>query len=187
MIVLVAAAIGVSAVLSRRRTQAPVSSGARQAPARLNRDDFEGADCEWLVAIFTAATCNSCAETVARASILASDAIAVAEVEVTPDLKQARVFVSVIGDDSQRDKVLRLLGERRGLLQSRLGKRVVLKYTPQLVFSADDSVERGVHILSLLDQVEEEATKNSGDEEVIEDSSPRQEEDSGEDSNPKES
>lgn len=83
VIVLVAAAIGVSAVLSRRSAQAPVSSGAHQAPVQLNRDDFEGADREWLVVIFTSATCNSCAETVARASILAGDAVAVAEVEVT--------------------------------------------------------------------------------------------------------
>lgn len=87
VIVLVAAAIGLSAVLSRRRTQTPVSSGAHQAPVQLNRDDFEGADREWLVAIFTSATCNSCAETVARASILAGDAVAVVEIEVTAQPK----------------------------------------------------------------------------------------------------
>ena len=88
--------------------------------------------------------------------------VGVSEVDVTPDLKQARVFVSVIGDDGKRQRVLALLEERRGLLQSRLSKRVVLKHLPHLSFLADDSIERGVHILSLLDQVEEESSRSPG-------------------------
>lgn len=81
----VALAVLVAEVLRRRGTpDAPTQPAARyEAPAQLDRNDFEGADRDWLVAVFTSATCNTCAETLARASVLSSAHVAVCEVEVT--------------------------------------------------------------------------------------------------------
>lgn len=78
-------AVLVAEFVRRRGTpDAPTQPAASyNAPAQLDRNDFEGADREWLVAVFTSATCNVCAETVARASVLSTAHVAVCEVEAT--------------------------------------------------------------------------------------------------------
>jgi hypothetical protein len=77
----------VAVVLERRRPEAP-TQGPWAVPAQLDRADFSRPDAPWLVAVFTSATCNSCAQAVDRARVLDSDAVAVEEVEVKarPDL-----------------------------------------------------------------------------------------------------
>jgi ribosome-binding factor A len=72
-------------------------------------------------------------------------------VEVTPDLKEAKVFVSVMGEGD--GGVLKKLNDQHGLIQNRVSKRVVLRSTPVLRFLEDASVERGVDIVNLLDEV----------------------------------
>jgi hypothetical protein len=83
--VLVAAAIVVVAVVvaviaRRRRPDAPTQPG-RRVPAQLDRADFDRPDAPWLVAVFTSATCHTCADVVAKAEVLASDDVAVAHAE----------------------------------------------------------------------------------------------------------
>jgi ribosome-binding factor A len=92
--------------------------------------------------------------------------VTIHEVDVTPDLRSAHVFIGIVGDDSRRKEVIRMLNSRRKHLQSQVMKRVVLKYTPQLRFEEDDSVERGVKVVSLLDELADQA---SLEEEEIED------------------
>lgn len=74
-------------------------------------------------------------------------------VEVTNDLKEASVFVGVFGGSESR--VVDRLNREHGFIQSRVMKRVVLKNTPVLRFLLDHSVERGVDIVNLLDEVAE--------------------------------
>lgn len=81
--------------------------------------------------------------------------VTINDVDVTPDLKQGHVYLGIIGDEKERKRVLDTLTENRGHLQKRLSKRVVLKYTPHLHFKLDDSVERGVNILSIIDELGE--------------------------------
>ena len=86
-VVLVALAVAVAVVLERRRPDAPTQ--ARWAvPSQLDRDDFTRPETPWLVAVFTSATCDSCAKVVAKAGPLESSEVAVEEVEyaVRPDL-----------------------------------------------------------------------------------------------------
>ena len=86
-VVLVALAVVVAVVLERRRPDAPTQ--ARWAvPSQLDRDDFTRPETPWLVAVFTSATCDSCAKVVAKAEPLESSEVAVEEVEyaVRPDL-----------------------------------------------------------------------------------------------------
>ena len=72
--------------------------------------------------------------------------------EITQDLREAKVFVSVLGGHSQR--VLEQLEQKRSLIQSRVAKRVVLRCTPVLSFRLDESAERGVDMVNLLDEVD---------------------------------
>jgi hypothetical protein len=85
--VVVLVSVVVAVVLERRRPEAPTQS-SWAVPAQVDRADFTRPDAPWLVAVFTSATCDSCARTLEQARILASDAVAVEDVEVKdrPDL-----------------------------------------------------------------------------------------------------
>jgi hypothetical protein len=83
-LVLVAVAVGVALVLQRRRPDAPTQRGWT-VPAQLDRADFHRPEAEWLVVVFTSATCDTCAGTAEKAAALASEAVAVQEAEVTRD------------------------------------------------------------------------------------------------------
>ena len=79
--------------------------------------------------------------------------VTVNAVEVSQDLKDARVYIGVLG--GHEEKVIHRLNGERGSIQGRVMKRVVLKNTPVLRFVGDDSVVRGVDIVNLLDEVAE--------------------------------
>lgn len=83
----VVVAVIVAVLLERRRPEAP-TQGNWAVPAQLDRADFARPDAPWLVAVFTSATCDSCARTIEQARVLASDAVAVdeAEVKARPDV-----------------------------------------------------------------------------------------------------
>jgi hypothetical protein len=77
---IVAVAVAVAIVARRRRPDAPTQP-SRAVPAQLDRADFDRADADWLVAVFTSATCHTCADVARKAAVLASDDVAVAEIE----------------------------------------------------------------------------------------------------------
>jgi ribosome-binding factor A len=79
--------------------------------------------------------------------------VTISGVDITPDLKQAHVYVSALGNDAQRQDVLTVLEQNRGMLQAQVSKRVILKHTPHLNFKLDDSVERGSRVLNILDDL----------------------------------
>ena len=79
--------------------------------------------------------------------------VTINQVDVTPDLKNAHVFVSVLGKGSPK-AVIEQLEAERSLLQAELSKKVVLKYTPHLVFHLDDSTERGARVFKILQEIE---------------------------------
>jgi ribosome-binding factor A len=79
--------------------------------------------------------------------------VTVTGVETSPDLRHARVFVSVLGSDRKRESTLRGLEAAHGLLQARLARELRMKRTPQLAFEYDPSVERGVRMTKLIDEL----------------------------------
>jgi ribosome-binding factor A len=81
------------------------------------------------------------------------DFIAVTEVVTSPDLKFAKVFVSRIGNEEEKQEVLSVLTSASGFFRRELAKRLKLRYTPELSFQWDDSIERGDHLLQLIDKV----------------------------------
>jgi ribosome-binding factor A len=79
--------------------------------------------------------------------------VTVTGVETTPDLRHARVYVSVLGSARRRKASLAGLTAAHGLLQGRLARELRLKRTPQLTFEYDPSVERGVRMTQLIDEL----------------------------------
>ena len=74
-------------------------------------------------------------------------------VDVTPDLRNAHVYVSVIGTDAQSHKVLSQLNTRRPYLQFVLSRRITIKHTPTIHFKLDSGIVRGTHIINLMDEL----------------------------------
>ena len=73
------------ALVARRRRSDPPTQPGRTVPAQLDRADFARPDAAWLVAVFTSATCQTCADVARKAEVLASDEVAVAEIEYGAD------------------------------------------------------------------------------------------------------
>ena len=82
--------------------------------------------------------------------------VTVTGVETSPDLRTAKVFVSVLGDLTERDATLDALRSSRGVIQSRIAAEMRMKRTPTLTFNYDDTIEKGVRISQLLDDGQEE-------------------------------
>lgn len=77
--------------------------------------------------------------------------VTVTAVETSPDLRGARVFVSVLGNADQREETLDGLGASHGFLQAKVGEELRMKRTPKLEFVYDESVDEGMRISRLLD------------------------------------
>lgn len=82
--------------------------------------------------------------------------ISITEVDTSPDLKYAKVFISCIGGQKDEEKLLDVLTAATGYLRKELASNIKLRRIPDLSFRWDDSIERGDHILRLLDQVNSE-------------------------------
>ena len=79
--------------------------------------------------------------------------VTVTGVETSPDLRHARVFVSVLGSETKRKRTLTGLAAAHGVLQARLARQLRMKRTPQLAFEYDPTVEHGVRMTKLIDEL----------------------------------
>ena len=77
--------------------------------------------------------------------------VTVISVETSPDLRSARVFVSVLGSPEERDATLQGLSSSHGVLQASIARQMRLKRTPTLSFEYDETVERAARVSRLLD------------------------------------
>ena len=75
--------------------------------------------------------------------------ISITRVDTTPDLRYSKIYISVMDEEKQKD-AMRGLKSAGGWLRRELGSRLQLRYTPELQFIADDSIEYGAHILEML-------------------------------------
>lgn len=79
--------------------------------------------------------------------------VTVTAVKTSPDLRHARVYVSVLGNEQTRAETLEGLRSAHGFLQGRVANELTLKHTPMLTFEYDDSVDRGMRITQLIDEI----------------------------------
>ncbi len=83
--------------------------------------------------------------------------VTVTGVKTSPDLRHARVYVSVLGDDAARQDSLEGLRSAHGFLQARMAAELRLKHTPSLTFEYDDSVDRGMKISQLIQEIADDS------------------------------
>jgi ribosome-binding factor A len=90
--------------------------------------------------------------------------VSVMRVEVSADLQHAKIFVSIIGSDEKKQEAFEGLKSARGFIQRKLGKRIRLRYTPEISFKMDTSVDEGMHIYKLLQEIKNEGGLKDDDE-----------------------
>ena len=81
--------------------------------------------------------------------------ITITDVDISPDLRHAKVFVSSFGDDSQRDDAVAALNKASGFIHRQVCSEVTLKRIPILRFFRDDSIERGVRVCDIIRRARE--------------------------------
>jgi ribosome-binding factor A len=107
---------------------------------------------------------NELGTILARELTFDAQLVTIHTVSVTPDLRTCHVYLSALGEEHEKHAALHKLRDNRIMLQNALSKRVVLKYTPQLVFHLDNSIERGVRVVRLLDELSVPPEEGTGTE-----------------------
>jgi ribosome-binding factor A len=80
--------------------------------------------------------------------------VTIHDIDLTPDLKQAHVYVGIVGREDYTQDALHQLKKKSGQIATKLNKRVILKNFPRLFFKMDHSVERGVRVLNIMEEVD---------------------------------
>lgn len=88
--------------------------------------------------------------------------VSVTRVDVTKDLRYAKVYISIFGDEEQKKNSLNALKNSSGFIRREVGHRVNLRYTPEILIELDNTIEHGMHINSLLESIREN-NKNDND------------------------
>ena len=80
-----------------------------------------------------------------------SGTFSITRAEVTGDLRYAKIYVSVLEED-KRDELMEALKSAKGFIRRSLGKRMIIRYSPELIFISDKNIEYGVHIAKVLSE-----------------------------------
>jgi len=91
--------------------------------------------------------------------------VTITRVAVTEDCRLAKVYYSVIGTSDEKNRSMEGLNSAKGYIRRELGHRMKLKYTPELLFQFDPSIEYAIHVEELLHHLQEEREKGEGGDE----------------------
>lgn len=87
--------------------------------------------------------------------------VTVTDVDVTPDLRQAKVFVSILGTEEERKENMAILKRSERFVRQALSKKLTMKMLPEIEFKVDTSVDKGIKILELLEQIKRDDKEES--------------------------
>jgi ribosome-binding factor A len=89
--------------------------------------------------------------------------VTVTDVQVTGDLQQATVYISVLGDEEQKENTLKGLAKATGFIRTEIGQRIRLRKTPEITFEFDESIDYGNRIETLIHQLHTEEKPHESD------------------------
>lgn len=78
--------------------------------------------------------------------------VSITAVKVTRDLRYAKVYVSIYGDETKKKDAIEALTHAAGFIRREIGQRISLRYTPEIQFKLDESIEHGMHISKLIEE-----------------------------------
>jgi len=83
--------------------------------------------------------------------------VSVTRVDIPADISHARINISVLGDETHQNETMQALQKARGYIRTELARQLQIRHAPELEFRLDKSIEHGIHISSLLDELSKEA------------------------------
>lgn len=95
------------------------------------------------------------------------DFVSITSVRVTKDLRYAKVFVSVLGDESKKQDAMAALKHAAGFIRHEIGQRINIRFTPEFTFTLDDSIEKGMYLSKLIDQTVKQSPEENKPKENI--------------------
>lgn len=87
--------------------------------------------------------------------------VSVTRVDVTKDLRYAKVFVSIFGNDEEKKNTLNALKNSSGFIRREVGHRVNLRFTPEITIELDNTIEHGMHINALIESIKEHKSNDN--------------------------
>lgn len=100
--------------------------------------------------------------------------VTVLGVEVSPDMREAKVAVSILGNESQQRTTLKGLQNASGFLQTRIADRIDMRYTPRLSFVMDEGVKKSIAVQQILEQIAREREADTGQTQPSHEPEPRE-------------
>lgn len=91
--------------------------------------------------------------------------ITVTDVRMSPDLKVAKIYVSIFGDETRKKKSLALLELQKAFIRSTLGHQISIKYTPEIIFYLDETIDRAMNLENIFNQIHKEDGSRAGSKE----------------------
>jgi len=88
--------------------------------------------------------------------------ITITRVEVSGDLRYAKIYVSVLGEEKEQNESVEGLQRAKGFIRSELGRRIRLRHVPEISFILDHSIDRGIQVLNLLNKVRNKGETGNG-------------------------
>lgn len=88
----------------------------------------------------------------------------ITNVEVTKDLSYAKVYVSVLGDENEKKETIEGLNSAKGFIRKEISSNIDLRYTPEPIFYLDESIEQGIYMSKLIDEVNKKEKHNKEDQ-----------------------
>lgn len=86
------------------------------------------------------------------------------KVNVTKDLRLAKIYISVLGSDEEKEDTIKGLQSAKGFIRSEIGKRMQLRHVPEPLFELDESIEQAIYMSKLIDKVNKDSREASGDD-----------------------
>ena len=77
--------------------------------------------------------------------------VTITRVDITADLRYARIYVSIMGEEKEKKKTFKGLESARGFMKRIIGDRIRMRYTPEIVFKIDDSIEYNIHLSKIME------------------------------------
>jgi ribosome-binding factor A len=80
----------------------------------------------------------------------------IVEVDVTRDLRYVNIYISVLGNEKEKEDTMEGLVKASGFIRREIGKKIKARYTPEVIFKLDESIERGIYMYNVITKVNEE-------------------------------
>ncbi|MDR4509571.1 MAG: 30S ribosome-binding factor RbfA [Candidatus Brocadiaceae bacterium] len=94
--------------------------------------------------------------------------VTVTNVDASPDFKNAKVYLSILGDDPAQKKTLQVLTHAKGVIQAEVGRHLHTRNTPHLTFYLDESAKKSIRISKIIDDAIKESNNNTIESELVE-------------------